>query len=401
MKYILLFIFILSNARAQIEEVEAPALKYYVSCHKKLSEEMKKYPQKFEAALCDVSHIEQNFDSILKVVEELPRKNHMDYVAREKDASNEAIQEFLEKCMKETSDFHSKVGDLALEAYDISFLDRENPVLENGRGGEPPEGYKVSKYYGHNPESCYQTGFKGALFTSVDGKHVVFSITGTEGSDTYSNGKKRETYISQKSALGGLFGGGSKPTVVSAKDKDKEDWFPVTGSKQFSTSCAREMIRDAIDIAKKEGKKITFTGHSLGGAVAQGMAYRVQQSLLGEEKEFPPVEAVTFMGVGGRGLVKPVDEKVASSVDSISYVSLGDIVSGFGVHMGEIRELIRKEEYEAKFKSKELGLLETHSLKLDSCQPLENSLHISAVQRSQRCSAYFQELNKPVNQVPE
>jgi hypothetical protein len=76
-------------------------------------------------------------------------------------------------------------------------------------------------------------------------------------------------------------------------------------------------------------------------------------------------------------------------------VSLGDIVSGFGVHIGEMRELVRKADYEEKFKSKELGLLDTHTLKLDGCESLGDSIHISPTQRSQRCSAYFQEINKP------
>ena len=393
MKYLIIFMLFSRPIWGQVNETESTSLKHYVSCHKKLDEEIKLNPEKFQSDECDTSLAENDFDDFKEVVDHLNHKNYLKYASREKNLKNREMQEFLERCLQETSDFHSKVGSLALEAYDISFLDRKNPVLENVRGGLPPEGYKVSKFYGHNPESCYQTGFKGALFASEDGKHVVFSITGTEGSSKYSSGKERETYLSQKS---GMLGFGSKKTVVvSANDKDKEDWFPITGSKQFSTSCAQQMIEDAVKVATQEGKRIVFTGHSLGGALAQALSYRTQEELLKEKEDYPPVEVVTFMGVGGRKLVGSYDQKKADIMNSTSYVSLGDIVSGFGVQVGEMRELIRKPDYEEKFKSKELGLLDTHTLKLDHCEPLGDSIHISAVQRNQRCSAYFQEINKP------
>lgn len=373
----LLNFIILTIAFSQEENAR---ITYLASCHKELEDSLT-----CEApATLEVSNMND-------IVETLGLSDDIRYRERERCGT---YDEILKACTERTAKFHEKMGALALESYDISFLNRNEPNLENLNGGKAPDGYKVEKYYGQQPEECFQTGFKAALFSSTTSDHVVFAITGTESSETYSSGKKRETYLSSGGGAMSMLGMGSKKaTTVSAKDKDKEDWMPTTGRKQFTSSCAKQMIRDAVELAKSQKKKIIFTGHSLGGALSQAIGHEVQTALLRDQVDAPPVEVVTFMSAGGSSLVK-MDEKVDQRLRSTVYVSLGDIVSGFGGHVGEVREMVRKDEYEQQFKEQKLSVLETHTLKLQEFRPLKESLNIKATDISKRVNKYYESFQK-------
>jgi hypothetical protein len=374
-------------AFSQTDSLEKPEelkhLKYYSICHERLEDKINQ-----EGGECELPGL-PNLSEINGMAKDLKISEYLRYYQREQ-AGGENIK-FLEDCSKAEGQMHAEIGLLAKEAYDISFLDREKPNLENNNKGLPPNGYKVEKYYGNNPEECFQTGLKAALFVPPKGDHVVFAITGTEGKATYSSGKERETYISKKKdgVLGILSSTGK---TISAKDKDKEDWIP-TGEKQFSATCMEQIIRDATVLATKQNKKIYFTGHSLGGALSEAAGHVVQRNVMAVNPNAEPVNSITFMSAGGRKLTNEPTKELKRRYNNVAYVSLGDIVSGWGSHGGEIREMIRKDEYEEKFRNKELPVLDTHSLELSNFRPLNESMYITGQDFGRRYAEYGRSLN--------
>jgi predicted esterase YcpF (UPF0227 family) len=223
---------------------------------------------------------------------------------------------------------------------------------------------------------------------------VVFAITGTEGSETYRSGKNRETYSSSKPSLLGLIGH-NKPvgSEISAKEKDKEDWTPVVGGRQFQSICARRMMADAMEYATKHNKRIVFTGHSLGGALAQSMGYAVQRRLMEQNPDTRPVEVVSFMSAGGRGIVKKSESNVEKKLNSVMYASRGDIVSIMGRHVGEIREMVRTDEYEQQFRDNAKPMVETHNLDMSGFRDLAESNHVTGQELSKNFHEYSRALS--------
>lgn len=276
-----------------------------------------------------------------------------------------------------------------------------------------PKGYKVSKFYGGTPLSCYNSGFKAALFSpNKDSDHVIFAIAGTEASPNYSNGTPRETFKVKRS--GGLFGGGKvKEVELSAEDIDKEDWSTdnggATGSRQANTKCASELVKDAIKLAKKQNKKIIFTGHSLGGALSQGLAYKVSKGLEASKVD-REVHSVNFMPAPGYFTVPaPLrDEKLRQKILAINYVAEGDIVSTeqdnfiarSGPHLGETRYMQRKEEIVEDY-IKNGKYIETHSLLPECYGPLGCSEHVPGQELTGNMYKYKGDLYKQRQEVLE
>lgn len=374
------------SAFTQIDN-SSVSLKYYGRCHEKLDENDK---------ACEIDS-GPDLTEINTLSSTLGLSNYLRYHKRENTPGDH--HHFLKNCSKEEADFHTDISRLALESYDISFIDRNNPSLENNRKGLPPDGYTVGKFYGNTTESCFQTGFKAALFLPTKGDHVVFAFTGTESSPTYSSGKERESYLSRKKS-GLLSLVSSSGQVVSAKSKDQEDWLPVTGKKQFSNTCMKALMKDAITYATEHNKRIIFTGHSLGGALAQGVGHEVQKELLKINPNAKPLDSISFMSAGGRRLPKKILEATEARLNSVVYVSLGDTVSGIGSHVGEIRQMVRKDEYEQKFRNHELKLIDTHTFDLANFKPLEESTYITGQDMGRRFGNYSKELNRPAV-IPE
>lgn len=370
---------------------EASGLKFYIACHEALEIKLLAENQTHDLCLNPIPLPE--IQSIQQISSELALETFERFKAREKHPE---YQIFLRECHITQSKFHRDIARLTMESYDISFLNREAPQLENDRNGAMPEGYKIEKYYGHNPEACYQTGLKAALFIPDEGDHVVFAITGTEGSDTYRSGKKRETYLSVKPSAFGLIGH-SKPvgSEISAKEKDKEDWTPIVGARQFRSECGQQMMADAIEYATKHNKRIVFTGHSLGGAISQAMGYEVQRRLMLQNPAARPVEVVSFMSAGGRGLVRKSERQVEQRLNSVMYASRVDIVSVTGAHVAEIREMVRTDEYEQEFRTLKKPVLETHTLEMSGFKDLGESQHMTEKELGLSFNNYVQSFYKP------
>ena len=359
---------------------------YYASCLKKLesysTKEIKASPNYDEFPTCSPGDVLS--PEMTRIVDELSLK------ARLNNSKVRSDEQFLEICTNEKSSFDLIIADLAKSAYDISFIDRNNPTLES-ENSKAPEGFKVSKFYGNNPDECYNSGFKAAMFEPIDGDYVVFSITGSESSKTYSSGKEREKYPS--SQRGGLFGSlgnsnNNQVRMISAFEKDKEDWGLTTGKKQFTTSCAKELLKDAENLSITKNKKIIFTGHSLGGSIAQAMSYSLEHSLREQKIENKRVEGVTFMAAGGYGNIARINDETMKKVDITNYVSLGDPVPNMSRHIGEMRELVRKDEIEAKFRSKELPLYEAHTLDVSRFQEFKKARYVTGPEMIERFNSY-------------
>lgn len=381
----------------QLETLEEPALpeaaglKFYIACHEALEAKLLAENQTHD--LCQNPIPLPEINSIQQITSELALETFQRFKARE---NHPEYQAFLGVCQNTQALFHRDIARLTTESYDISFLNRETPNLENDRNGAMPEGYRVEKYYGNNPEACYQTGLKAALFLPDEGDHVVFAITGTEGSDTYRSGKKRETYLSVKPSTFGFIGH-TKPvgSEISAKEKDKEDWTPTVGARQFRSECGQQMMADAIEYATKHNKRIVFTGHSLGGAISQAMGYEVQRRLLAQNPAARPVEVVSFMSAGGRGLVRRSERQVEQRLNSVMYASRGDIVSVTGNHVAEIREMVRTDVYEQEFSSLKKPVLETHTLDMSGFRDLAEAQHMTEKELGESFNEYMHSFYKP------
>ncbi|MBK25651.1 MAG: hypothetical protein CME70_16760 [Halobacteriovorax sp.] len=316
---------------------------------------------------------------------------------------------FLKSCHDKMSEFHGVVQLFTAAAYDISFQNRKMP-----KSLSTPKGYEVSKFYGNTPMTCYNSGFKAAMYSPKEkSDHVIFAIAGTEATPTYSDGSKRETFTVMRKK-GGLFGGDKLvEKTLSAEDIDKEDWSTdnggATGRNQAATKCAAELVKDAIAQAKKHGKKIIFTGHSLGGALSQGLSYRVTKALKekGIDKE---VQTINFMPAPGYFTVPEAqrDESIRSEVLALNYVSPGDIVSTIqnnfiaksGPHLGEVRYMERKKEIVDDYLQNGT-YIETHSLQPECYGPLGCSEHALGQELSKNYWAYKPSLQKQRQEILE
>jgi hypothetical protein len=91
-------------------------------------------------------------------------------------------------------------------------------------------------------------------------------------------------------------------------------------------------------------KKISVTGHSLGGGVAQAFAHDVAVELkkVGVKDWDQRIEVVTWNGFGGVDPLKRLgkyDQEIGEKLKATNYFVEGDVVSRIGEHIGEIKKL--------------------------------------------------------------
>lgn len=170
----------------------------------------------------------------------------------------------------------------------------------------PPKGYETIARFEDG-----KTGFKGVVLENRKDGSRIYSIAGTE----------------------------------DMKDA-KADW--VRGANQFKSGPARKMVLEAAKAARL-GLRVTFTGHSLGGGLAEAMAHESEKALerwrKSEEFQREPakISSVSWNGIGGKSMLEKAgesyDEKAARKVNSYAYKVDRDLVHGFGEHIGEERIL--------------------------------------------------------------
>ncbi len=396
-----ILLFTLSNLSFANEEF---SLTSYLECHREYDQlKIRSSDSDEQTSKCINDFASKTPPAITRLSRDLGLETYLKYYLREKNLT-ESDEIFFDNCNNARSIQDMNVGKIAEAVYDISFLDRNKPDFEN-QTGQVPEGFSVEKFYGNNPDECYNTGFKAAQFRPTSGDYIIFGITGTEGSDTFSNGKKRELYKKSKEKAGllSIFSkseAANEDTLITANEKDKEDWGFPTGVKQLNSACAKELVEDALKLALKEKKKIIFTGHSLGGALAEAMSYQLTAKLDSEDKNVPRVKAVTFMSAGGLGHIKRAKKEILDKIDATNYISIGDIVPTLGNHIGEIRGMKRKDEYENKFKSREFTMLDAHTLKFERFHDLKESKYLTGQELSKVCSDFTNQCFNP-EFVPE
>ncbi len=111
------------------------------------------------------------------------------------------------------------------------------------------------------------------------------------------------------------------------------------GRLQVESEAFRAMIEDAQATALIDGRVVSFTGPSLGGAVAQVAAYETAEGLLGHGFATGAVELVTVDALGGRDAAEAINGGVLNAdalglIEALNLRTEGDIVSRIGSHVG-------------------------------------------------------------------
>jgi hypothetical protein len=249
---------------------------------------------------------------------------------------------FLNRCTDMLSEVHFRALLAANAVYGIDFTSPEK--AEKGDTSvkvqipqhEPVfEHYRVVKTYGHQPESCRSTGLKVIQLEPKDQfgtPHTIFAIAGTE----FDAGLGSEGYIRRK--------------LAAPLDDAVTDIF--YGKPQVETVCTKLAIRDAIAIASSATDKrdVIFTGHSLGGALAQAFGYLAQKELMTDH--FGHIHVVSWNGFGASQTLRLVleidqlDYKVIERILGVTYFMRNDAVSKIGTHFLETRRLQDKVDFE-------------------------------------------------------
>ena len=172
------------------------------------------------------------------------------------------------------------------------FFDAAAAAYEDGT--PPPKGYRPVKRFEHG-----RSGFKAVVYENGAGERI-YAIAGTEG------------------------------ILDLAADVR-------LGEGQFRSKPFGNMIRDAREYSADSGKTVTFTGHSLGGGLAQVAAHEVAKQ---EDEEDKPVRVrqVSWGAFGGRKLLENAnvtfDPDAAARIDATNYFVKGDPIAGIGRHIG-------------------------------------------------------------------
>jgi hypothetical protein len=143
-----------------------------------------------------------------------------------------------------------------------------------------------------------------------------------------------------------------------------EDFQDVTADLRFGrnqyTENVATVVNSVVASVGRLGADVVFTGHSLGGGLAQAMAYatseRLRQINPNDHATNGRVQVVSFNAFGAAELIRttgPVsdpqsprgefDTSLPFIKDTVDYRLRGDPVSRLGTHFGEVRTLAEAE----------------------------------------------------------
>ncbi|MBY0471463.1 hypothetical protein K2X30_09875 [bacterium] len=135
------------------------------------------------------------------------------------------------------------------------------------------------------------------------------------------------------------------------------------GKSQAWSPAFFKMVKDAVNYIKAGGK-VMFTGHSLGGALAEAAAYLTEFQLfrddLSIDRRRGKVAVTSWNGFGGKEVVRklglPIYEDIAGEINSVVYRNEKDIVSKIGQPFGEVR-VIADPNYKPTMAERALALV--------------------------------------------
>ncbi|MCH7958398.1 MAG: hypothetical protein IIB63_12685, partial [Proteobacteria bacterium] len=172
------------------------------------------------------------------------------------------------------------------------FFDAASAAYEDGT--PPPKGYTPVKRFEHG-----RSGFTAVVYQNDEGERI-YAIAGAESGRDFAASVR-------------------------------------LGEEQFGSRPFGNMIKDAREYSADSGKTVTFTGHSLGGGLAQAAAHEAAKQ---KDKEDKPVKVrmVSWGAFGGRKLLEnaevPFKSDAAARIDATNYFVKGDSIAGIGRHIG-------------------------------------------------------------------
>jgi len=126
--------------------------------------------------------------------------------------------------------------------------------------------------------------------------------------------------------------------------------------KDVGTVDGEDVLRAIKEIKSEDSDaRFIFTGHSLGGALAECAAYNYVKGDINNSKD---VEVITYNGLGGQALIESLGDEyspdVLSNVENTAFIAKGDVVSKLGEsHMGasvsltDFGDLVSKDPFKA------------------------------------------------------
>ena len=269
----------------------------------------------------------------------------------------------------------SDLSELALVACDTSYFTNANPVPLGSPLGPLDEGDPTIFPRFNFPADFFQTSqFIDPPSVSTGFKAIAYEKT--------SVGNQKEVIIAFGGCDGGLL---SNPT----------DWVSSTqhlGWNQWDTN--RAQIFDYLN-RQPADTKITFTGQSLGGALAQYAAYEWIKSKTEVDPTYDKsrMSLITFNALGGySGLVSNLGSYQASVLDGLGqaahFVITGDMASRLGgdptVGIGQVGGQVYLLDYQTvnptTFETVKMDLVEAHRIETGFYAGLNASLGFTVAQ---------------------
>jgi hypothetical protein len=173
--------------------------------------------------------------------------------------------------------------------------------------GTVPPGYKIFRAYAE-----HEYGLKYVIFQPVYDQSLpwIFAIAGTQS--TYD--------------------------WIVDLDLGRSQLDKMKNLVELFSTC-QVMAGDGVPMVAHE---IIVAGHSLGGGLAQAIAYQIQASRVRAGLRPLQMETVTFNGFGGRNVIEKYerfDENVGRLVNATNYFVKDDLVSRIGYHIGVTKQL--------------------------------------------------------------